>query len=509
MADWSHGYNIEVPYTYGYYRETSPSWLRWATYLGGRKPPTSQKIRYLELGCGQGFNLILHAAANPSIEFLGIDFNPSHIAHAQDLVELSGLTNVRFVEGDFVELERNWPDEYGHFHYVTLHGIWSWVSKDVRNALVNILRKVVTPGGIVYISYNSLPGWLPGKIVREILLSFKKISQLPAPSSTSEGLRLASRLLELGAGIFSAYPNLKARLENFLRQDPAYLVGEFMHETHELFWVHEVIEEVLSAKLYFTSSATLPENYLPALLPEEPRKLIMGFNHPVFRLFLTDLFINQAFRRDLFQKGVVQPSVIEQTKEILGEKFIKIADPPSEWKFTLTFGEVVGKKEIYDPIFEELSKGVRSVRDLMALEPFRKGGLGMLVQALSLLLDRGLISFYNDHHDADYTKKLAKSIIQTVCEGRNYSYLPCPLTGQAVFLSQLDLLMLGSLLEGARSIHDLVDRTRVKLTNLGRSLVKDGRQITDEGESIDYLMQLASAFLEKTLPNLRSLKVIE
>ncbi|MEM3580867.1 MAG: class I SAM-dependent methyltransferase, partial [Candidatus Bathyarchaeia archaeon] len=183
MADWAHGYNVEVPYTYGYYRETSPQWLRWATYLGGRKPPSGKRIRYLELGCGQGFNLLLHASSHPSMEFLGIDFNPSHIAHAEELVRLSGLTNVKFVEGDFLELEKEWPKEYGTFQYVVLHGIWSWVSKDVRKALINILRKVVVPGGIVYIPYNALPGWLPGSIVRETLLAFKKISQLPASSS--------------------------------------------------------------------------------------------------------------------------------------------------------------------------------------------------------------------------------------------------------------------------------------------------------------------------------------
>lgn len=76
----------------------------------------------------------------------------------------------------------------------------------------------------------------------------------------------------------------------------------------------------------------------------------MDFSHPVFRLFLTDLFINQAFRRDLYQKGVVQPSLLEQMREILSEKFIKISEPPPEWKFALSFGEVTARREIKETI---------------------------------------------------------------------------------------------------------------------------------------------------------------
>jgi len=140
MRVWSHGYNVEVPYTYGYYKETNPLWVKWASYLGGRKPPKAEKFRVLELGCGEGFNLCMHAAAFPEVEFLGIDFNPSQIAHAEELVEFTGLKNVNFVEGDFMELKDNWPKEYGKFHYVILHGIWTWISKPVRDAVVEILK---------------------------------------------------------------------------------------------------------------------------------------------------------------------------------------------------------------------------------------------------------------------------------------------------------------------------------------------------------------------------------
>lgn len=102
-----------------------------------------------------------------------------------------------------------------------------------------------------------------------------------------------------------------------------------------------------------------------------------------------------------------------------------------------------------------------------------------------------------------------KTIIQRVDEGRNYSYLPCPITGLGVFTTLLDLLTLSSYLEGGRNVEQLAARTHSKLVRLGRNLVKDGRELTDENERLEYLTQVSQDFLNKTLPALRSLKIIE
>ncbi|WP_425482804.1 methyltransferase domain-containing protein [Caldichromatium japonicum] len=63
-------------------------------------------MRLLDLGCGQGLGLCLTASLHPEMAFVSIDFNPAHIAPAQGLARRAGLANVRFIEGDFVELGR-------------------------------------------------------------------------------------------------------------------------------------------------------------------------------------------------------------------------------------------------------------------------------------------------------------------------------------------------------------------------------------------------------------------
>lgn len=506
MRVWSHGYNVEVPYTYGYYKETSPLWIKWATYLGGRKPPKSEKTRVLELGCGQGFNLCMHAAAFPYTEFLGIDFNPSHIHHAQELARLTGLTNVNFIEGDFVELSKDW--RLGEFDYVILHGIWTWIAKPVRDAVVEILRKALLPGGLVYISYNSMPGWLPGILVREVLSNYYKISQKPAIQAVQEGLNILKKLEEFNAAIFRLYPNLKVRIDKASQHNLNYVVHEYINEAHKIFWVYEVIEEVMPAKLYYAGSANLPDNYLPALMQDKVRDFINEFAHPVFRLFLIDLFINQAFRRDIYQKGEVRPFGIEQIREIREIKFVKIADTPEEFKFQVGAGEIEGRKEVYTPLMEELSNGERSVEELMKIEPFNKTGIGPLIQALTLLMSKDLITLYNEQQDVAYTQRFNYAIIKAVLEGRPYNFLMSPLSATGIIVTPVEIFMLQNLLEGVTSVDDLSIKTLNRLNQMGRNLVKDGKPIEDPVEAANYMKQLTVEFINKKIPLLKRLKVI-
>jgi SAM-dependent methyltransferase len=47
------------------------------------------------------------------------------------------------------------------FDYIGLHGIWSWISDENRAVIVDFIRRKLKVGGVLYISYNTLPGWAP------------------------------------------------------------------------------------------------------------------------------------------------------------------------------------------------------------------------------------------------------------------------------------------------------------------------------------------------------------
>ena len=106
MAQWDDGYVTDVAYTSNFYREITPTWLAMTSLLLGHRPPDlARPFSYADLGCGNGFTTLVIAAACPHADVWGFDFNPAHVEFANDLAARAGLTNVRFVETSFADLE--------------------------------------------------------------------------------------------------------------------------------------------------------------------------------------------------------------------------------------------------------------------------------------------------------------------------------------------------------------------------------------------------------------------
>ena len=126
-AVWNEGYFTDVGYTYGYYREINPVFQRFCLLVNGfAAPEPSPDDHHCELGFGQGVSINIHAAANPG-HYVGTDFNPSHAAHAVALAEASG-SGARLYDDSFEQLlARN---DLPRFDSISLHGIWTWVSRD-------------------------------------------------------------------------------------------------------------------------------------------------------------------------------------------------------------------------------------------------------------------------------------------------------------------------------------------------------------------------------------------
>ena len=108
--------------------------------------------------CQGGWATLVLAAANPDGLFIGVDFNPAHIARAQSVAQSAGLSNIVFHEASFEELAAN-PSTLPPLDYVTAHGVYSWIGERSRHAFVELLRARLKPGGAAYISYNAQPGW--------------------------------------------------------------------------------------------------------------------------------------------------------------------------------------------------------------------------------------------------------------------------------------------------------------------------------------------------------------
>jgi SAM-dependent methyltransferase len=145
---------------------THPDRMAAVALLFGMEPAPVDRCRVLEIGCGNGGNLLPMAYALPESRFLGFDLAAAPIALANADIRALSLNNVEAVVRDLRDL----GPEAGEFDYIIAHGVYSWVPQDVRDSLLALCRHRLAPSGVALVSYNVYPGRHIRQMLREMLL---------------------------------------------------------------------------------------------------------------------------------------------------------------------------------------------------------------------------------------------------------------------------------------------------------------------------------------------------
>jgi SAM-dependent methyltransferase len=156
----------EVPYPTFPRRQTHPDRLGALAKLFGMQPAPVQQCRVLEIGCGNGNNLIPMAYALPESHFTGVDTADQAVAAGCEVVDALGLANVTLQAADLRTIGAEW----GEFDYIIAHGVYSWIAADARQRLLAICRERLRPQGVALVSYNAYPGYHVRQMLREMML---------------------------------------------------------------------------------------------------------------------------------------------------------------------------------------------------------------------------------------------------------------------------------------------------------------------------------------------------
>jgi SAM-dependent methyltransferase len=507
--DWMHGYHAKGGYTYGVYPETWPQRLRWAALLQGHLTPETG-FRYLDAGCGQGFNLVLAAAAHPDSEFVGIDFMPEHVAHARRLIDEAGLQNVKVLEGDFQSLctqTAHHPALASGFDYAVCHGISTWVAPEVRSALFQMLSAVLRPGGLFYNSYNTMPGWLAMSPFQQwVLLEQEHQSGVGAIKSAQQVFK---QLQEASPTLFKSQPVLKQRLDAMAQQDPAYLVQEYNNLDWCPLFFHQMQRHMSAVKLDYLGTATLPEVFEDSL-PAAVKSLLAAQPDLVQREQLKDYAIHQSFRRDLYVKGKRAPWKMEEQQLKLAQRVVvnPLATRPSQGEpFVFKGGalEVQGKHELYAGLLDKLTQaeGGSPLHDLLN----KKGDQerAQLLRAISQLVHGGWVSLSRssevDNSAAKSAQRLNDVVARMASAGAPYRYITLPRCGTPMAMSEIDMI----LWSGCAAGHDrqsLAEHLGARLAELGRALAKQGQAVTDPAQRAEMIQAEVERFLNHKRPYL-------
>lgn len=371
-------YLTDYDYPAVFHPEQAPLWLSAVLAGLGRKPPRVNGARWCEIGCGEGFAVTVLAAANPGMDFTGIDLNPAHIAKANERSAAAGLKNVRFHLADIAA-----PDAPGgSFDYIVTHGLFSWVGDAVREGVATWAARHLAPGGVAAIQYMSEPG---GSAFRAFHGVFRSVRHHADP--VAEGLRRLTAMRDAKAGFFQLHPHASRTLDNLLRETPGYVAHEYLNPDFRPLSFAEVADTFSDAGFSWAGSATPIENIDAASLPSGAAKHIAPVLDTVERETLKDMARNQALRYDLFCKPEPLPDAdghLGLLRPIIWRS-LPGAPKPGRVTFETPIGPVEGEAGIFGPLLERLGSGPARFSEIEQVPPF-SGRPGLLNQALQMAL---------------------------------------------------------------------------------------------------------------------------
>ncbi|EIC23772.1 class I SAM-dependent methyltransferase [Thiorhodovibrio frisius] len=511
MTDWTAGYVADIGYTHGYYTELNPARQALPFLNAGLAPP--QITHACELGFGQGLSVNLHAAAT-GVHWSGTDFNPSQAAFAQTLASAAG-SDAQLFDDSFAELAAR--DDLPDFDFIGVHGIWSWISDDNRRVMVDFIRRKLKVGGVLYLSYNTLPGWAAFAPMRHLMTEHADALGAEGQGIVKRiygAIAFAEQLLATNPLYSRANPQIRERLETMKAHNRHYLAHEYFNRDWHPMHFATLAEWLAPAKLRHAGSAHLLDAIDAINLTQEQQTLLNQLPDPDFRQSVRDFMVNQQFRRDYWIKGPRRLNALEQAEALRAQRLVLIAHRPDvPLKVTGSLGEANLSEAIYTPILDQLAD--HQPKTIGQLETSLKDqgiSFPQLLQATLILTGAGHLAPVQT--DAAIAQAKARSdalnrhLMQQARGSSDVQFLASPVTGGGIQVNRFEQLFLLSRSQGQQHPSDWAEATWQLLHSQGQRLLKEGKAIESEEENRAELNKQAEAFAAKRLPMLKALQVV-
>lgn len=330
----------DVPYPTAPVRCTHPEILAVVGALAGIRTAPPERCRVLEIGCGDGGNLLPMALAFPGSAFVGVEPSGPAIAAAGMWAQELGLRNVTLEEKGVEDLDLGGEG----FDYIVTHGVFSWVEPRLQKRILEVSRRLLKPGGLAYVSYNTYPGWHARGMAREMMLYHVRNETSPqdrvdrareflarlagAVSATEKGGTSATDL--------AAFGSLLAHERDLLASYPdAYFYHEHLERTNLPLYFHEFMARAARQGLQYVSEA-LWSSGRPEAYPAAVAGVVAG--DPLEVQQYLDFATNRTFRQSVLCRDDETLAREPDPARLRGFLVSSPARPVSEETFAVPWG---------------------------------------------------------------------------------------------------------------------------------------------------------------------------
>ena len=295
MTGTSSPLHDRIHYPGGAWEHSHPDRIAANARMLGLNPAPVERCRVLELGCGAGGNLVPMACGLPDARFLGIELAGRPVEIGRDLAAALGLSNIELRECDVLDL----PADIGEFDYIIAHGVYSWVSAPVRDALMSVFGRHLSAEGIAYLNFNALPGGHLRSLARD-LMQFR-LSVFDDPEAHGDD---AIRFVRLVTGAQPEGSPYRQVLEDELARIEHNPLGVLFHDdlvpAHRAFHFRSVVEHAACHGLQYLCEAR-PADVNPGRYPASFQAALRRFGGGrIAREQCFDFLVCQMYRCSLF-----------------------------------------------------------------------------------------------------------------------------------------------------------------------------------------------------------------
>lgn len=514
MSNWNQKFKYDLPSAYASSKEINPAYLHYVLTSKGFACPDLKEGNSLIIGSGKSLPLTLQTACKSS-NWQGVEFNPNLVNMAKRRAKQCQI-NIDLSSDDLSEFAKR--DNLPKFDLICLHGVWSWISKEDQELIVDIVAKHLNDGGIFFISYNCTVGMINYESVRDLINLYDKTKNLSSIDDQQRVLNIGQFIFpiaELNPAYVVSQPDFANRI-----QDATCNPKPFLSDSLNTYWsmdhFSEVAQRLERADVGYVCSAKSADHLDHINLTKEQIEFLEPLIGNNLYEETRDFILNQRFRHDIYIKGALPLSPDEYLSELSSHFVVMLSDLSDfDYKLVGNRGDVELNKAIYEPLINILGdnepKNIGAVLNAI-LEQHQDLNIEDLVQALNTLIFSGLCSVTVDPNSiSEETKdqcfRLNVNTIKSFDD--NEPILLCsPLLQDTVLIDSLDAYMLRMLLENPNSNYLNIVEGLLTLNVQGVISINAKDESVNEDDIIEHASLIAQAFLGNSVPMYSRLMII-
>lgn len=514
MSNWNQKFKYDLPYVFASCKEINPLYLHYLLTTKGFACPDLKNGNSLLIGCGKGTALCLHSACASS-QWHGLEFSPNLTNYTKRVAKQCHIA-IDLSNDDLEGFVKR--TDLPKFDLICINALWSWVSKEDQEIIIDIIDQHLNEGGVVLMSYNCTVGMINYESVRDLVKLYDNTKHIKSMDDKERVVSISKFLLpimEKNAAYIVSQPDFAERI-----QEAANHPKPFLSESLNTYWsmdhFSEVAKRLERADVGFVCSANAIDNLDHINLTKEQNEFLQPLLGTTLYEETRDFIVNQRLRNDLYIKGAVPLTTDEYLSE-LASHFVVLMSDISEFDYILegNRGPVELDRAVYEPLLTLLSdyapKNVGALIDAI-MENIPNLNTSDLINALNTLVFSGLCSLTNNpdlisEATVDQCIRINLNTINSFNDEEPIN-LCSPLLQDVMTIDPLDAYMLKMVVENPQCNYLNIVEGLLTLNVQGViSINTNGNQI-NEDELIEYTSNLAKAFLEFTVPLYQKLMII-